>query len=392
MNTQQECWLVAYGRAPVGRAGKGSFRNTHPVTLGAQTLQGVLARVPQLPHEDIDDVIVGCAYPEERQGWQMARLIVQRAGLPDCVCAQTLTRFCSSGLQAIATGSNAILAGQADVIVAGGVESMSQVQKLAYPLEYEEAELAQTAAYMPPGLTAERVAGGWNVTREEMDAMAAESHRRAAAAQARGDFDGEIIPITLPDGTQVRADEGIRPNTTPEGLAALKPCFQPDGRVTAATSSQTSDGAAFVVLMSREKAGALGVKPIARLIGFAVAGCPPEIMGIGPIHAVPKVLARTGLTIEDMDVIELNEAFAAQAIPCIRTLGMDPAKVNPNGGAMALGHPLGATGAVLTCKALAQLGRTGGRYAMVTMCIGGGMGAAAIFERIAQEDPSTKGT
>lgn len=356
----------------------------HPVTLGAQTLTGVLARVPRLDPQDIEDVVVGCAYPEEQQGWQMARLIVQRAGLPHSVCAQTLTRFCSSGLQAIATGSNAVLAGQADVVVAGGVESMSRVQKLSYPQEYWEEGLAQAypEAYMPPGLTAELVAERWHVTRADMDAMAAESHRRAAAAQARGDFDGEIVPITLPDGTVIRADEGVRPNTTAEGLAALKPCFKPDGLVTAATSSQTSDGAAFVVLMSSDKAQALGLSPIARLLGFAVAGCPAEVMGVGPIHAVPRVLARTGLSIGDMDVIELNEAFAAQAIPCIRELGMDPARVNPNGGAMALGHPLGATGAVLTCKALAQLERTGGRLAMVTMCIGGGMGAAAIYERI----------
>ena len=382
----QQPVVVAYGRSPVGKAGKGAFHNTHPVTIAAQTLQGVLARVPQLDPAEIDDVVVGCAYPEERQGWQMARVIVQRAGLPDSVCAQTLTRFCSSGLQAIATGANAILAGQAQVVVAGGVESMSLVKKMSFPEEYWEEELGQRypEAYMGPGLTAENVAKQYNVTRLAMERMAVESHRRAHAAQEAGLFREEIIPIRVKndDGEEVlvEEDQGIRPGTNLDSLAALKPCFQEDGRVTAATSSQMSDGASFVVLMSREKAEALGITPIARLVGFAVAGCPAEVMGIGPIYAVPKVMAQTGLTVDDMDTIELNEAFAAQAIPCMQELGMDPAKVNPNGGALALGHPLGATGSMLTCKALSQLRRIGGRYALVTMCVGGGMGAAGIYE------------
>ena len=384
--SQREAVIVAYGRSPIGKAPKGVFHSTHPVDLGAQTLKGVLARVPQLDSAQIDDVVVGCAYPEERQGWQFSRVIVQRAGLPDSVCAQTLTRFCSSGLQAIATGANAILAGQADVIVAGGVESMSQVKKMAYPEEYWESYLAEhyPEAYMGPGLTAENVAERWKVSRADMDAMAVESHRRADQAQQAGLFDEEIIPVyaNTDDGDRmlVTRDEGVRPGTNAEKLAQLKPCFVENGSVTAATSSQMSDGAAFVVLMSRQKAEALGVKPLARLVGFAVGGCPAEVMGIGPIYAVPKVLERTGLAREDMEVIELNEAFASQALVCIRELGMDPERVNPNGGALALGHPLGATGAALTCKVLSQLRRNGGRYGMVTMCIGGGMGAAGIFE------------
>lgn len=384
--SRREAVIVAYGRSPIGKAPKGVFHSTHPVDLGAQTLKGVLARVPQLDSAQIDDVVVGCAYPEERQGWQFSRVIVQRAGLPDSVCAQTLTRFCSSGLQAIATGANAILAGQADVIVAGGVESMSQVKKMAYPEEYWESYLAEhyPEAYMGPGLTAENVAERWKVSRADMDAMAVESHRRADQAQQAGLFDEEIIPVyaNTDDGGRVLVtrDEGVRPGTNAEKLAQLKPCFMENGSVTAATSSQMSDGAAFVVLMSRQKAEALGVKPLARLVGFAVGGCPAEVMGIGPIYAVPKVLERTGLTLEDMEVIELNEAFASQALVCIRELGMDPERVNPNGGALALGHPLGATGAALTCKVLSQLRRNGGRYGMVTMCIGGGMGAAGIFE------------
>lgn len=384
--SQREAVIVAYGRSPIGKAPKGVFHSTHPVDLGAQTLKGVLARVPQLDSAQIDDVVVGCAYPEERQGWQFSRVIVQRAGLPDSVCAQTLTRFCSSGLQAIATGANAILAGQADVIVAGGAESMSQVKKMAYPEEYWESYLAEhyPEAYMGPGLTAENVAERWKVSRADMDAMAVESHRRADQAQQAGLFDEEIIPVyaNTDDGDRVLVtrDEGVRPGTNAEKLAQLKPCFVENGSVTAATSSQMSDGAAFVVLMSRQKAEALGVKPLARLVGFAVGGCPAEVMGIGPIYAVPKVLERTGLALEDMEVIELNEAFASQALVCIRELGMDPERVNPNGGALALGHPLGATGAALTCKVLSQLRRNGGRYGMVTMCIGGGMGAAGIFE------------
>ena len=355
MQTQlRQAVVVAFGRTPYCKARKGSFAQLHPVEYGAQTLLGVLARVPQLRPEDIGDVIMGCAMPFGVQGGNMARLIVQRAGLPDCVTAQTVNRYCSSGLQTIATAANAIRCGE--------------------------------EVYTTMGITAENVARQWGISRADMDAMAVESHRRAAQAQAGGCFDGQIIPITVPgpDGGEVVVcrDEGIRPGTTAETLAGLKPCFLENGSVTAATSSQMTDGAGFVVLMSEEKAAELGVKPLARFVSFATGGVPAEVMGVGPIEAVPKALRKTGLTLEQMDTIELNEAFASQALAVIRTLGMDPARVNPWGGAMALGHPLGATGAMLTCKALSYLERTGGRYGMVTMCIGGGMGAAGIFERL----------
>ena len=351
MQTQlRQAVVVAFGRTPYCKARKGSFAQLHPVEYGAQTLLGVLARVPQLRPEDIGDVIMGCAMPFGVQGGNMARLIVQRAGLPDCVTAQTVNRYCSSGLQTIATAANAIRCGEEDVVIAGGVESMSLVPMLV-GAEDADPWLAEhrPEVYTTMGITAENVARQWGISRADMDAMAVESHRRAAQAQAGGCFDGQIIPITVPgpDGGEVVVcrDEGIRPGTTAETLAGLKPCFLENGSVTAATSSQMTDGAGFVVLMSEEKAAELGVKPLAQ-----------------------------------MDTIELNEAFASQALAVIRTLGMDPARVNPWGGAMALGHPLGATGAMLTCKALSYLERTGGRYGMVTMCIGGGMGAAGIFE------------
>lgn len=386
MQTQlRDAVIVAYGRTPYCKANKGSFANVHPVEYGAQALLGVLARVPQLKAEDIGDVIVGCAMPFGVQGANMGRLIVQRAGLPDTVTAQTVNRYCSSGLQTIAAAANAIRCGEEDVIVAGGVESMSMVPMLvgaedADPWLMEH----RPEVYITMGITAENVAERWHVSRADMDAMAVESHRRAAQAQADGCFDEQIIPVTVPgpDGQDVviTKDEGIRPGCNLESLSQLKPCFKEDGLVTAATSSQRTDGAGFVVLMSAEKAAELGVKPLARFVSFATGGVPAEVMGVGPIEAVPKVLKKTGLSLEQMDVIELNEAFASQALAVIRTVGMDPAKVNPWGGAMALGHPLGATGAMLTCKALSYLRRNGGKYGMVTMCIGGGMGAAGIFE------------
>lgn len=383
---QREVVIVAYGRSAVAKAYKGGFSKVHPVTYAAETLKGVLAKVPQLDPRDIDDVIVGCAMPEDIQGWNMARLISQLAGLPKETSAQTVNRFCSSGLQTIATGANAIIADQCDVVVAGGVESMTRIKNMFLDVEFRDPNLvaAYNEAYMAPGYTAERVAALHHVTRREMDELAVRSHALAAAAQDAGAFVDQIIPITVtaPDGTEkvIDKDEGIRRGTSLETLAGLKPCFE--GIVTAGNSSQMSDGAGFVVLMSREKADELGVAPIARFVGFAVAGCESELMGLGPIYAVPKVLKRTGLSLEQIDTIELNEAFAAQAIPCIRTLGFDLDKVNPEGGALALGHPLGATGAVLTCKALSRLRRQGGRYAMITMCIGGGMGAAGIFEML----------
>lgn len=379
--------VVAYGRAPLARANKGSFSHVHPVEYAAQTLKGVLDRLPGLDPALIEDVIVGCAFPEKNTGFNVARQIAQRAGLPDSVPGQTLNRFCSSGLQSIATAANAIKAGEMDIVVAGGVEQMTNLV-MNHPEEYWDAALVEQKpdTYLSMGMTAENVARQFGISRRDMEAMAVESHRKAAAAQEAGKFVEEIIPIHIagPDGAEVTVerDEGIRPGTNAEGLAALKPCFKEDGVVTAATSSQMTDGASFVVLMSREKAEELGYAPIARFVSFAVAGVPSGIMGIGPTAAVPKVMARTGLTVDDMDVIELNEAFASQALYCIRELKLQVEKVNPNGGAMALGHPLGATGAVLTCKALSELKRTGGRYALVTMCIGGGMGAAGVYEML----------
>lgn len=381
----REVVVVAYGRSAVCRARKGSFAGTHPIEYSAQVLKGVLDKIPQLDRADIEDVIMGCAVQHYKTSMNIAKSVVARAELPECVSGHTINRFCSSGLQAIATAANAIAMGQGDVIVAGGVEDMSGTFE-PYPEEYQDAWLNEHApgAYMAMGITAENIVKNRGLTREEMDQMAVESHRKAAKAQKEGKLAPSIIPVTVIDaeGNEkvVTEDEGIRPNTSMESLAALRPCFLENGTVTAATSSQTSDAAAFVVLMEAEKAKSLGIKAIAKLKAFAVAGCDSTMMGLGPIYAVPKAMKRAGLTIDDMDVIELNEAFAAQAIPCIRELKMEPEKVNPYGGAMALGHPMGATGAFLTCKALDYLQDNNGKYGLVTMCIGGGMGAAGIFE------------
>jgi len=385
--TMKEALIVAYGRSPLCRARKGSFANTHPVDYAAETLKGVLGRVPQLDPKDIDDVIVGCAITAGVQGSNIGRLVALRAGLPDSVPGTTVNRFCSSGLQTIAMGANAIMAGQADIIVAGGVESMSMTTMGGDPNARNKWLMEnRPGVYVPMGITAENVAEKYDISRVEMEQMAAESHAKAAAAQASGAFDREIVPVTVTDaeGKQkvCTQDEGIRPDTTPEGLAGLKPAFKPEGLVTAGTSSQTTDGAAFVVLMSAEKAAELKIKPVGRFVAYTVAGVPGEIMGVGPTAAVPKLLKRTGFKLEDMDLIEINEAFAAQAIPCIRELGFDLKKVNPRGGAMAMGHPLGATGAALTCKALSYLEDVNGKYALITMCIGGGMGAAGIIEKL----------
>lgn len=384
----REVVIVAYGRSAVCRSRKGAFAGTHPIEYSAQVLKGVLEKIPQLDRADIEDVIMGCAVQHNTTSMNIAKSVAVRAGLPECVAGHTINRFCSSGLQAIATATNAIAAGQGDVIVAGGVESMTDTFA-PYPVEYQDAWLNEHApgAYMPMGITAENIVKKYGLTREEMDKMAYESNMKAAKAQSEGKLAPSIIPVTVTDseGNErvVIEDEGIRPNTTMEALSELKPCFIPEtGTVTAATSSQTSDAAAFVVVMAEEKAKALGIKPIAKLVSFGVAGCDSTMMGLGPIYAVPKAMQRAGLTVDDMDVIELNEAFAAQAIPCIRTLKMNPEKVNPYGGAMALGHPMGATGAFLTCKALDYLQDNNGKYGLVTMCIGGGMGAAAVFERL----------
>lgn len=379
--------VVAYGRSAVAKSGKkGALRTLHPIDMGGLVLKGVMEKIPQLDPGLVEDVILGCAIPEAKQGLNPARLVAARAGLPYTACGLTVDRFCSSSLQAAALAAWQIEAGQADCIVAGGIESMTALpmtqdrsgDRCPWLMEHDPDQ------YISNGETAENVAERYHVTREEMDALALASHRKAAAAQDAGWFDDQIIPLPGVDagGNPIvfDKDQGIRRDTNMEKLAAMKPCFRENGRVTAATSSQTSDGAAFLVLMSREKAQALGIKPLASFLGFCVGGLDPAYMGLGPIYAVPKVMAYTGLTVQDMDVIELNEAFAAQAGPCMKELGMDPAKVNPCGGAMALGHPLGATGAVLSCKAISHLRRTGGKYALVTMCIAGGMGAAGIFQ------------
>ena len=381
----REAVIVAYGRTPTSRARKGPLAAMHSIDYAAQALKGVLARVPQIKPEMIDDVIVGAARHINTTDLNMARLIVNRAELPDSVTAQTINRFCSSSLQAIATAANAILAGQQDIVVAGGVEDMTHC--FTPPSEESINKwLAENyiGAYMSMGETAERVAEKYGITREMMEKMAVESHTKATAAQKAGKLAPSIIPVEVvgEDGKTFvfSEDDGIRPGTSMETLAGLKPCFRENGLVTAATSSQTTDAAAFTVVMSSDKARELGIKPIARFVRFEVAGCDATIMGIGPVYAIPKVMAKSGLTIGDMDTIELNEAFAAQALACINELSLPYDKVNPYGGAMALGHPMGATGAFLTGKALDYLRDTGGRYALVSMCIGGGMGAACIFE------------
>ena len=386
MQTQlRQAVVVAFGRTPYCKARKGSFAQLHPVEYGAQTLLGVLARVPQLRPEDIGDVIMGCAMPFGVQGGNMARLIVQRAGLPDCVTAQTVNRYCSSGLQTIATAANAIRCGEEDVVIAGGVESMSLVPMLV-GAEDADPWLAEhrPEVYTTMGITAENVARQWGISRADMDAMAVESHRRAAQAQAGGCFDGQIIPITVPgpDGGEVVVcrDEGIRPGTTAETLAGLKPCFLENGSVTAATSSQMTDGAGFVVLMSEEKAAELGVKPLATWVAGALAGVEPEVMGLGPIAATKKVMAKTGLTVADMDLIEANEAFAAQSVAVSQALNFDMSKVNVNGGAIALGHPVGASGARILVTLLYAMKHRGAHKGLATLCIGGGMGCATIVE------------
>ena len=385
MNSNRDAVVVAYGRSPLTKANKGSFAKTHPVEFGAQNLLGVLKKLSGFDYSLIDDVVVGCATPEKYCGYDIAHLIVQRAGLPESVPGQTVNRFCSSGLQTIATAANAIIAGQMDVVVAGGVEVMTDMDMNAY-MQYADEKLNRQdpGAYMSMGMTAENVADRWGISRAEMEEMAEDSHKKADAAQRAGKFRDEIIPIIVDDGSGVdkivTEDEGIRPGCTAESLSKLKPCFKPDGSVTAATSSQMTDGSAFAVLMARETAEKLGYAPIAKFVGFSVVGVEAAVMGIGPMAAVPKVMKRTGLTVNDMDVIEINEAFASQALACIRELKLPEEKVNPSGGAMALGHPLGATGSVLLCKALSELKRTGGRYALITMCIGGGQGAAGIFE------------
>ena len=394
----QDAYIVAAVRTAVGKAPRGMFRSVRPDDLLAHVLKGALAQVPGLDPHEIADVIVGCAMPEAEQGMNVARIGVLLAGLPDSVPAMTINRFCSSGVQAVALAADRIRTGDDDVVIAAGTESMSMVPMMGNKVALNDAVFhgnEHVAIAYGMGITAEKVAQRWKVSREDQDAFAVESHRKATRAIAAGGFRQEILPYEIESAAPDLArgevahrkrvadvDEGPRPDSTVEALAKLKTVFAVRGTVTAGNSSQMSDGAAAVILMSEKAMRKYGVAPLARFAGFAVAGVPPEIMGIGPIKAIPKVLAATGVKQDDLDWIELNEAFAAQSLAVIRDLGLDPAKVNPQGGAIALGHPLGATGAVRTATLVHGMRRTGGKYGMVTMCIGTGMGAAGLFEAL----------
>lgn len=374
--------LVAARRSAVGKAPRGTLKNTRSDEFGAQVLAQTLIDAG-VPFDVIDDVLIGCAMPEAEQGLNVARNIVLHAGLPETVCGATINRYCSSGLQTISMIAERIMVGAIDVGVAGGIESMSTVPMGGYVTKlHPEIVAKRPEIYINMGLTAENVARQFEVSREDQDAFALQSHQRAIAAINGGKFAQEIVSVKTTEGGVFQLDEGPRADTTLEALAGLRPVFAARGSVTAGNSSQTSDGAAFAVLMSEEKAKELNLTPIARYVGFAVAGVAPEIMGIGPVAAIPKLLKQTGVKLSDVGVIELNEAFAAQSLAVMRKLSLDPAIVNPNGGAIALGHPLGCTGAKLTATAIAEMHRIQARYAMVTMCIGGGMGAAGLFERL----------
>jgi acetyl-CoA acyltransferase len=409
----REVVIVSSVRTPVGRAFKGTLRATRPDELAAIAIKGALERVPQLDPKEIEDVILGCAMPEAEQGMNVARIASLRAGLPVEVSAVTINRFCSSGLQAIATAAERIMSGGAEVIIAGGTESMSMIPMGGHKISPNPWLVDHYPdAYLSMGLTAERLAQRFAITREMSDEFSLRSHQKALAAIQAGKFDDETVAVpvslTIGNGHVVAAasaaqdsrgrltprqhferqeimfetDEGPRTDTSLEALAALKPAFHAKGAVTAGNSSQMSDGAAAAVVMSAERAKALGIAPLARYVAFATAGYKPEEMGLGPVFAIPKALKLAGLKLSDIDVIELNEAFAAQALAVIKEAGLDPQCVNPNGGAVALGHPLGCTGAKLTATIIRELSRRKGKYGIVTMCVGGGMGAAGIFERL----------
>src|SRR3982075_4416917 len=389
-----EVVVVSSVRTPVGRAFKGTLRATRPDELAAVAIKGALDRVPQLDPKEIEDVILGCAMPEAEQGMNVARLVSLRAGRPVEVSAVTINRFCSSGLQAIAMAAERIMSGGAEVIVAGGTESMSMIPMGGNKISPNPWLVDNYPdAYLSMGLTAERLAERFGITREAADEFSLRSHQKALAAIKAGKLDDETVPVpvsfTTPNGSQPKrpenifnGDEGPRADTSLEALLALKPAFHAKGTVTAGNSSQMSDGAAAAVVMSADHAREIGAKPIARMIAYATAGYKPEEMGLGPVFAIPKALKLAGLKLSDIDVIELNEAFAAQSLAVIREAGLDLERVNPNGGAVALGHPLGCTGAKLTASVIRELKRRKGRYGMVTMCVGGGMGAAGIFEKL----------
>jgi len=387
--------IVSAVRTPVGKAKRGGLATVRPDEMAAAVIQALLKRTPNLDPAEIEDVVIGCAFPEGEQGLNMARMIALRAGLPESVPAETINRYCASGVQAIAHAAYAIQSGQIETAIAGGAESMTMVPMAGYkfsPNPYFAQDLPHY--YTNMGLTAENVALKYEISREDQDAFALKSNQKAAQAVDSGLFDAELVPIDvevteLNSGEKpmkksftVKRDEGPRADTSLEVLAKLKPAFKEGGMVTAGNSSQMSDGAAGVVVMSAERAAQLGLKPLARFVSFAVGGVPPELMGIGPIIAIPKALKVAGLSLDDIDLIELNEAFAAQSLAVIRELDLDESKVNVNGGAIALGHPLGCTGAKLTTQLIYETGRRKSKYGMVTMCIGGGMGAAAIFENL----------
>ena len=391
----REAVIVSSVRTAVGKAPKGTLKTTRPDDMAATAIRGALEHVPALDQNEVEDVILGCAFPEAEQGMNVARVASLRAGLPITASAMTVNRYCSSGLQTIAMAAERIKGGGAEVIVAGGTESMSYVpfggNKVSINPWLEE---NWPGSYLSMGLTAERVAQKYGISREAADQFSYESHQKALKAIADGKFDDEIVPLKVtfitPNGKgkpeeksfEFKQDEGPRADTSVEALAKLRAVFHARGSVTAGNSSQTSDGAAASVVMSDERAKALGLKPLARFVSFATAGCAPEEMGIGPVNAIPKALKLAGLKLEDIDVIELNEAFAAQSLAVIQQAGLDPARVNVNGGAIALGHPLGTTGAKLTATLLREMKRRNAKYGMVTMCVGGGMGAAGIFENL----------
>jgi acetyl-CoA acyltransferase len=390
----REAVIVSSVRTPIGRAFKGTLRATRPDELAAVAIKGALDRVPQLDPKEIEDVILGCAMPEAEQGMNVARIASLRAGLPVETSAITINRFCSSGLQAIANAAERIMAGAAEVIVAGGTESMSMIPMGGNKISPNPWLVEHYPdAYLSMGLTAERLAKRFSITREAADEFSLRSHQKAMAAIQAGKFEDETVPVpvsfTVPNGSKpkrqeiaFKVDEGPRADTSLEALASLKPAFHVKGTVTAGNSSQMSDGGAAAVVMSAERARALGIKPLARFVAFATAGYKPEEMGLGPVYAIPKALKLAGLKLSQIDVIELNEAFAAQSLAVIQEAGLDPERVNPNGGAVALGHPLGCTGAKLTATIIREMKRRTAKYGLVTMCVGGGMGAAGIFENV----------
>jgi acetyl-CoA acyltransferase len=386
--------IVSAVRTAVGKAPRGALSTTRPDDMLAVAMRAAVGKTPGLKPEDIDDIYIGCAMPEAEQGMNVARVAAFRAGFPDSVPAMTLNRFCSSGLQSIAFAADRIASGAANCIIAGGTESMSMIPMGGHKIAPNPALIeTNPASYLSMGLTAENLAREYHVHREDQDAFALESHRRAIAAMDAGRFREEIVPLPVRDvaidhGHPVAreftfdTDEGPRRDSSPEALAKLKPAFKNEGTVTAGNSSQMSDGAAAVVVMSEDRARSLGIQPLGRFVAYATAGVRPEVMGIGPVVAIPKVLKQAGLTLDNIDLIELNEAFAVQALVVIREAGLNASKVNVNGGAIALGHPLGCTGSKLTATLLHEMQRRKARYGMVTMCVGGGMGAAGIFERV----------